>query len=387
MSSTKTAVLDAELVQKHDTYLNWMSNNTPTMWWHDSADPKELAAGLERGCVGVTTNPVLAATALKANRELWGAEIHAVLSRNLSPAERAEALLKIAVTKTAEKLLPEFVASKGERGYVCAQVSPLLVGNRDGMINMARRLHSWAPNICVKLPASRAGIDAIEACAAEGISTNATVSFTLPQILAVGEQTKLGIQKAKEKGIVPAKSFATMMIGRLDDYLREVAHDNRIDIPEDDIQHSGMAVVKRAYALYHERGYETMLLIAALRGTNHVTELVGGDLVLSIHPSIQDKVMAKPLSHERGINKPVAMETIGRLSQIREFVRAYEPDGMSSDEFIAHGATQRTVSQFIEVGWKALESFQTETKSVPRPPSPPSHRKSVRVGMEDSGEV
>jgi transaldolase len=357
MSSTKSAVLEAEAL-KHDTYLNWLANNTPTMWWHDSADPKELQTALERGCVGVTTNPVLAATALKANREVWGAEINKVLAKNLPAAEKAEALLKIAVTKTAEKLLPEFKASNGERGYVCAQVSPMILGDREKMIAMARRLHSWAPNICVKLPASGAGIDAIEACAAEGISTNATVSFTLPQLLAVGKQTHDGIARAKAKGVKPAKAFATMMIGRLDDYLREVAKDNRIDVTEDDIQHSGMAVVKRACQLFKERGYETMLLVAALRGTYHLTELAGGDLVLSVHPQIQDKVMAKPLPRERGIHTPVAPETIARLSKIREFVRAYEPDGMTADEFIAHGATQRTVSQFIEVGWKALESYK-----------------------------
>jgi transaldolase len=357
MSSTKSAVLEAEAL-KHDTYLNWLANNTPTMWWHDSADPKELQIGLERGCVGVTTNPVLAATALKANREAWGTEINKVLANNLPPAEKAEALLQIAVTKTAEKLMPEFKASNGERGYVCAQVSPLLIGDRDKMVAMAKRLHSWAPNICVKLPASGAGIDAIEACAAEGISTNATVSFTLPQLLAVGEQTAEGVRKAKARGLKPAKAFATMMIGRLDDYLREVAKDNQVEVTEDDIQHSGMAVVKRAYQLYRERGYETMLLVAALRGTHHLTELAGGDLVLSVHPQIQDKVMAKPLPRERGIQTVILPESIARLSKIREFVRAYEPDGMTKDEFIAHGATQRTVSQFVEVGWKALESYK-----------------------------
>ena len=149
-----------------------------------------------------------------------------------------------------------------------------------------------------------------------------------------------------------------MMIGRLDDYLREVAHDNRTDVTEDDIQHSGMAMVKRAYGMFRERGYETMLLVAALRGTYHLTELVGGDIVLSVHPQIQERVIAKPLPRERGIQTPVSSETIARLSKLREFVRAYEPDGMSKDEFIAHGATQRTVSQFVEVGWKALESYR-----------------------------
>jgi transaldolase len=41
-----------------------------------------------------------------------------------------------------------------------------------------------------------------------------------------------------------------------------------------------------------------------------------------------------------------------------EFVRAYEPDGMTPAEFVSYGATQRTLSQFCEVGWKLMESYR-----------------------------
>jgi transaldolase len=358
MPETKTAVIHDEAKKTHKTYLNWLGTETGTTWWHDSADPKELEIALDRGAVGVTTNPVLAITALKTNRELWGAEISRVLGGKLATAEKAETLLRIAVVKTAEKLLPLFTASKGELGHVCAQVSPLLVGDRDAMLAMARRLHGWAPNICVKLPASSAGIDVIELCAAEGISTNATVSFTLAQLLAVGEQSQAGVTRAQKKGIKPAKNFATMMIGRLDDYLREVALDNQVAIPEADIQQAGLAVVKRAYATYKERGYETKLLVAALRGMNHLTELAGGDLVLSVHPSVQEKALAKELPRERGIQKPISDDVIRRLSKVGEFKRAYEPNALTHAEFISYGATQRTISQFIEVGWKGLEAYK-----------------------------
>jgi len=358
MPATKNAAIHNKEKKTNNTYLNWLAAETKTMWWHDSADPKELQIGLDRGAVGVTTNPVLANTALKANRELWAAEIKEVMAKNLPAAQKAEALLRIAVVKTAEKLLPQFKASKGEVGYVCAQVSPLLAGDRKEMLVMAKRLHAWAPNICVKLPASSAGIDVIEQCAAEGISTNATVSFTLAQLLATGEQAHAGAIHARENGIKPAKSFATMMIGRLDDYLVEVAQDNQAAASASDLQQAGLAVVKRAYAIYKERGYETTLLVAALRGTYHLTELAGGDLILSVHPSVQEKVMARELPHECGIDKPIGDDVIRRLSQVREFVRAYEPAGLKPAEFIAYGVTQRTISQFIEAGWKGLESYK-----------------------------
>jgi transaldolase len=101
-----------------------------------------------------------------------------------------------------------------------------------------------------------------------------------------------------------------------------------------------------------------MLLVAALRGTYHLTELAGGDLVLSVHPGVQEKVLAKELPRECGIDKPISDDVIQRLSQVREFARAYEPAGLKPAEFIAYGVTQRTVSQFVEVGWKGLESYK-----------------------------
>ena len=75
------------------------------------------------------------------------------------------------------------------------------------------------------------------------------------------------------------------MIGRLDDYLREVAHDNQAAVSEYDIRQAGLAVTKRAYAMYKERGYDAVLLVAALRGAYHLTEIAGADLMMSIHPA------------------------------------------------------------------------------------------------------
>jgi hypothetical protein len=61
---------------------------------------------------------------------------------------------------------------------------------------------------------------------------------------------------------------------------------------------------------------------------------------------------------ETRIDRPIATEVIDRLCQVPEFVRSYEPDGMSVSEFIAYGATQRTLTQFIHVGWAMLEAFK-----------------------------
>jgi transaldolase len=254
--------------------------------------------------------------------------------------------------------MPEYQASQGQSGFVCAQVNPLHAGDRDCMYAMAKRLHAWSPNIAVKLPATLAGLDVLEDCAAEGITTTATVSFTVPQALAIAERHRAGIARAKEKAVEPGKCFAVIMIGRLDDFLREVAHDNQAAVGESDIRQSGLAVTKRVYAIYEDRGYEAVLLVAALRGGYHLTELAGADLVMSIHPSSQEIFVSQDLPREERIHQPVPPEVVDRLRQLPEFERAYEPDGMAPPDFIGFGATQRTLGQFSEVGWKPMENYR-----------------------------
>jgi transaldolase len=239
----------------NQSYLDWVIRNTRTQWWHDSAQTAELALGLERGAIGVTTNPYLANLALVKERGLWAPAIEAVLARNLPPEQKAEALMRIAVTTTAAKLMPRYEASHGQSGLVCGQVNPERAGDRDSMLPMARRYHAWAPNIVVKLPATSAGLDVMEECVAEGITVAMTISFTVPQAIAIAERHMAGIGRAHAKGIEPGKCFAVIMIGRLDDFLREVAHDTRAAATESDIRQSGLAVVKRAYRIYKERGW------------------------------------------------------------------------------------------------------------------------------------
>ena len=224
------------------------------------------------------------------------------------------------------------------------------------MLAMAKRFHDWAPNIAVKLPATAAGLDVLESCVADGITVAATVSFTVPQVIAIAERHRIGSRRARARGLEPGRCFAVIMIGRLDDYLREIAHDRAATVSEADICLAGLAVSKRAYAIYQERQYEAVLLVAALRGSYHLTELAGADLLLSIHPTYQEAFVTGDFPREPRIQCPVPADAIRRLRQLPDFVRAYEPDGMAPEDFCAFGLTQRTLSQFTEAGWKLLES-------------------------------
>jgi|WetSurMetagenome_2_1015567.scaffolds.fasta_scaffold123993_2 transaldolase len=340
-----------------DTYLNWVISNTRTVLWHDSADPEELRQGLDRGATGVTTNPFLTSVALLQNRDQWAPEANLVLRRNLAAEPKAEALTHTVLAPAATMYRAIYERSNGKAGYVCAQLNPSRAGEREATMAMARRFREWAPNIAVKLPAVAAGLDVMEDCIAEGISAAATISFTVPQVVAVAERCRAGRLRAARKGIKPGECYAVIMIGRLDDYLREVARDNQSPVGESDIRQAGLAVTKRAYRIYQERRYEAVLLLAALRGSYHVTELTGAGLIISMTTAAQEWFLAEDYPREERIEKEIAQDVIERLSTMPEFVKAYEPDGMNPAEFISYGATQRTLSQYIESGWKRLENY------------------------------
>ena len=341
---------------ENDNYLSWLVNETPTTWWHDSADPDEVIEGLAYGAAGVTTNPVLACRALNAKVEMWRPLVGS-LDAELEPPARAEKLTQVVVSDVASRLVPQHTRSAGEAGYVCAQVNPAKAGDRETMLAAARRYHTWAPNIAVKMPVTAAGLDVLEECVAEGITVTATISFTVPQVVAVAERHRLGARRARTAGKTPGHCFAVIMIGRLDDYVRDVAWDNKAGVSEADICKAGLAVTKRAYEIYRAEDYEAVLLVAALRGTYHMTEVAGAELIMSIHPRHQAMLLEPGVPREQRIDLPIAPEVIERLRRMPEFVRSYEPDGMKPSALISFGAVQKTLSQFDQVGWSMLEAY------------------------------
>jgi transaldolase len=335
-------------------YLKWLSG-TASSWWNDSADINELNTAMESGASGVTTNPYLVGVTLRETPEAWREALNGMLK--LTGGERAEELIRRVTGVIAARLKQVYDATDGKQGYACAQVNPRFPGDVDVMLPMAKRLSGWAPNIAVKLPVTQAGLEVLEECAALGITVTATVSFTVAQALAIAERYERGVHRAHAAGIKPGRCFAVLMVGRLDDYLRDVAHDCRAAVSEEDIRSAGIAVAKRAYGIFRERGYGAVIMPAALRGAYHATALSGADMVFSVHPSIQKQLAEMQAPFSEGIGEPVDRAVLKRLLTMPDFVRAYEPDALKTAEFISYGAEQKTLTQFVEAGWSLLERF------------------------------
>jgi transaldolase len=332
--------------------LHEMTQTTATCLWNDSADPDDLRWSIDQGAVGATCNPVIAHTVLQARIHEWRPRIAAMIAER--PAATEDEIGWAAVERlsieAAALLMPAFAAHRGRNGRLSIQTDPRLYRNSAAIVEQAERFNTLAPNIIVKIPAARAGIAAIEAATARGISVNATVSFTVPQCLAVAEAIERGLRQREAQGhdVSQMGPVCTIMVGRLDDWLKVVMEKDGITTDPGHLEWAGVAAFKRAYTLYRERGYRTRLLSAAFRNHMHWSELVGGDVVISPPPAWQKRFAASGMTIRPRIDAPVEPRIVDDLyARFADFRRAYDPDGLSIEEFDDFAPTRRTLRQFL----------------------------------------
>jgi transaldolase len=338
-------------------FFEWITRETNTKWWVDTADPDEVQNGLLHHALGVTMNPLLLSQVLGKRPDMLWKLKDKITSKDPKTFDKAEIIMKEATCIIADLIKPVFDKTLAKSGYVCAQVDPSKASDQEYMYSSAKRFHAWRPNIAVKLPCTLAGLEAMEQCVSQGITVTSTVSFSVAQLISIAEYYRNGIIKAKKEGRIPGRCYAVIMIGRLDDYLRDVALEQKANICEGDIIQAGIASVKKAYEIYMQNRYEAELMVSGMRGTYHLTKITGGDLILSIHPHFQSAALEMKGPWSKRIDLPVSDKVLNRLRTLPEFLKAYEPDGMKPEEFTTYGAVQRTLTQFTESGWKALRSY------------------------------
>jgi len=321
---------------------------TATDYWNDSCSIEELSYAISRGAVGATSNPTIVGEVLKKEWGRWEARIGELVAEHPSATEDEVTwrLIEEMAVKASELLLPVFEREHGLKGRLSIQTNPKLYRDASRLVEQGLHFASLTPNMQVKVPATRAGIDAIEELTAQGVSINATVCFTVPQSLAVGAAVERGLdRRGSGDGMSPV---CTIMVGRLDDWLEIAAKKSGTLLTPGFVNWAGVACVKRAYGIYRERGFRTRLLAAAYRNHLHWSQLIGGDIVLTIPYAWQKLFNASDIDVVPRFDDPVPADVLEELSaKVPDFVRAYEPDGLAVDEFDAFGATRRTLRGFI----------------------------------------
>ncbi|HET9594855.1 MAG TPA: transaldolase family protein [Anaeromyxobacteraceae bacterium] len=332
--------------------LHQMTQTTPTCLWNDSADLEELTRSIADGAVGATCNPVIALGILKKAAAAWKPRIQELASAHptASEGEIGWMLIEELSVKAAALLEPTFRAQKGRNGRLSIQTDPRHFRDPAALADQAEAFNRLAPNMIVKIPATKAGIPAMEEATYRGISINATVSFTLPQCIAVAEAVERGLRRREKEGkdVASMGPVCTIMVGRLDDWMKVTAERDGITVDPGVCEWAGVAVFKKAYRIFEERGYRIRLLSAAFRNHMHWSELVGGDCVISPPYPWQARLNAAGIAPEPRMDRPVEPRILDTLqARFPEFRKAYEADGLSIPDFDGYGATRRTLRQFL----------------------------------------
>lgn len=325
---------------------------TPTDYWNDSCSIEELTYGIEHGAVGATSNPSIVLMVLKKEMRLWHDRLNQIITQNplWSETEITWRLIEEMAVRGARLLQPAFERHRGKKGRLSIQTNPALYRNAEAIVEQAVRFAALAPNMQVKIPATCAGLRAIEEATYRGVSINATVSFTVPQAVAVGEAVDRGLRRreAEKLDVARMSPVCTIMIGRNDDWMQVLARRDGIDIDPAFLAWPGIATFKKAYGIFRQRGYRARLLAAAYRHLGHWSELIGGEIVLTIPYEWALKINASEIPVIQRMNNPVDPKIVEALCRrIPDFRRAYDEDGMKPAEFDSYGATVRTLRGFI----------------------------------------
>jgi transaldolase len=324
-----------------------------TDYWNDSCAVEELKYAIERGAVGATSNPAIVLEVMAKEKAVWVPFVRQLAEANpqWSEVEITWATIEAMAVHGAAVLAPVFEKTNGRKGRLSVQINPANYRDPARMVEQAVHFHGLAPNIQVKHPVSAAGIEAIEESTARGVNINATVSFSVSQAVAAAEAVERGLARRAAAGgdVASMVPICTLMIGRLDDWLRVLVDRDNVAAEPGSLNWAGIAVMKRTYQLFRERGYHSRLLAAAYRHRLHWTELVGGDLAMTMPYAWQVRFNASGIDPKPRIDVPVDPAIIAELSErFPDFRRAYEPGAIPVGEFDSFGPTARTLRSFIK---------------------------------------
>ena len=327
-------------------------STTPTDFWNDSASVEELTYAIEHGAVGATTNPTIVMQVLDKEIDLWRDRIQEMIAENpdWSEDQLTWKLIEEVAVRGAELLKPVYDRENGLKGRISIQTNPAFYRNAEAITQQAIHFDSLAPNMQIKIPATKAGITAIEEATRNGANINATVCFSVPQSIAVAEAVERGLDQraADGKSIEDMSPVCTIMIGRLDDWMHVLAKRDGIIANPGSLHWAGVAALKKAYGIFQQRGYRARLLGAAYRHHLHWSELIGGDIILTIPYEWQRWFNDSDVEVKDRMAKQVDEETIDDLYRhFPDFRRAFDEDGLTIEEFDSFGPTVRTLRGFI----------------------------------------
>lgn len=194
-----------------------------TKLWLDSIDPDLVREAKAYGATGATSNPIIVAELLKTGR--FDDALRAWINEGRDSSEVAWLMTDRLVTEAQQVFWDIFEATNGDDGYVSFELDPLIEdpatgldhhGKVDAYVRLGKQWSAGHPNRMIKVPATEAGIDSLEALAAAAIPLNVTLIFSMRQYQEARDAIYRGIQRSE--GQARVKSVYSIFVSRVDVY-------------------------------------------------------------------------------------------------------------------------------------------------------------------------
>lgn len=326
-------------------YFERLAQDTPTRLWINNPNLDAITKALEAGALNATTNPAYCSKLLQSEPEY----ILGVIDDVIRVADDDDVAADMVQQRCAQRVMQHFLGvyedSDKANGYVTIQDDPRRDDNPDDIIEAALRHSKTGPNYMAKIPVTTAGLESIKELVKRGIAICATEVFSISQAICVCEL----YEKLTCKTGPSAPFYVTHITGIFDQFLGQVVEKEHIDISPELLFQAGCAIAKKEYHLIKDRGYKVTLLGGGARRTQHFTEMVGGDMHVTVNWSTVQELLDMDIPIENRMDSEVAQELIEELSdKLVDFRRAYDDDGLSVDEFADFGPVLLFRSMFMD---------------------------------------
>lgn len=207
-----------------NTNLKALHDAGVSIWLDDLSREKIRSGELESlikdmSVTGVTTNPTIFAAAFQ-DLSQYGGELSALKAKGASPETAIQELMSRDVADACKVFAGIYESTNGYDGRVSIEVAPTLAGHTEGTVEQAQHLHAMVaePNVLIKIPATPAGLPAIRATIAKGISVNVTLIFSIERYDQVMDAYLSGLEDAAAAGIdlSTIHSVASFFVSRVD---------------------------------------------------------------------------------------------------------------------------------------------------------------------------
>jgi len=336
-------------------YFHRVNQLTPTKFWINNPTREEADLAIEAGATGCTLNPSYTQKMIDHPEEgSYALEILDQVINEIKDDVQVVAEFQRRLAKPiCEKFMPIFEATNHQEGYVSIQADPILEDDPNVIISEARINRIVSPNVCCKIPTTHSGLKAMETLIPENTAINATEIFAIRQGLDLGELYERLVPKNQKGPML----YYSHIAGIYDDHLIAYAKKNNVDIAPDLLCQGGLAVSRKLYALVKQAGYRMSFIGGGARGLHHFTELVGGDVNLTINwKGTADELLAQNPPVISRIFNPVTQKVLDELSvKLPDFRRGYEDDGIHVDEYDDFGPVELFRGSFMKSWQRVLD--------------------------------